>query len=367
MSIAKIYIEGIIGEDWWFPEESNTLKTVRGQFEAFEEAESVQVFIDSVGGDVQEGLAIFDYLLGLDVPVTTINQSKAYSAGSIIFLAGDEDKRLVSPNSSTMIHLPWTLVSGNSKELAEVVEELQAYDEKILNIYTERTGIAEAIIENLMLEEKFMSADEVLELGFASGTYEGESSIKAEDRYKFKVAALAYTKDTRPENFESLIENKMKENTDKTVLAKIKSLLGMTEKVEAKVEEVETVVVEEKVEAKVEEVETTETETDRLAQLEATVISLSETVANLQDIKAEADKKVEDAESAKALAEEKASKLEAEISENSKELEAVLAKLEEVENLPIKQTEKVVNTVKKEKAEPHKLDGFAAMIQNRLR
>ena len=75
----------------------------------------ITVRINSPGGHLEEGVAIYNMLQRYDGEVTTINDSLAASIASYIFMAGTD--RLVAKNSLTMIHSPWTLAAGNAETM----------------------------------------------------------------------------------------------------------------------------------------------------------------------------------------------------------------------------------------------------------
>ncbi|KQC33410.1 hypothetical protein AAU57_08845 [Nonlabens sp. YIK11] len=165
---GTIYISGVIGEDV-------TLIDVIRQIKALEDAASIDVIIDSVGGSVEVGMAIFNYLDKLDKPVNTIAK-QAYSIAASIFMVGEE--RIVEEGADVlMIHLPWVDgFSGNSYQLEGVVKELQAIENDLVNFYTNYINIDEKTIKNLLDNDTFLSADEAVELGFATSI---KQSLKA--------------------------------------------------------------------------------------------------------------------------------------------------------------------------------------------
>lgn len=163
-----IYISGIIGEDV-------TLIDVIRQHKALgEDTTSIDVIIDSVGGSVDVGMSIFNYLDKLE-NVTTIAK-QAYSIAASIFMAGSN--RIVEEGEDVlMIHLPWVDgFSGNSYQLEGVVKELQAIENDLVNFYTNFTNIDKDTIKNLLQNDTFLSSDEAVELGFATSV---KATLKA--------------------------------------------------------------------------------------------------------------------------------------------------------------------------------------------
>lgn len=160
---AIIYVNGVIGED------TNLLDIIR-QFKSYKGVTEVEAHIDSVGGSVDVGQSIFNYLRNLNVPVTTI-ANKAYSIAATIFMAGDI--RLVEEGADrVMIHMPWAMVQGGSEDLEMVSKELKAIENDFVKFYSTYTSIDEGSIKDLLKNETFLNADEAVEIGLATGKKE---------------------------------------------------------------------------------------------------------------------------------------------------------------------------------------------------
>ena len=133
MSVVEIVVEGEVGWDV-------TLSSVRQQFIAVENPTHINVKINSVGGDVDEGFAIHDYLRSHGLPVTTVGEGRVYSIATVILLAGDEGERFMSPNSQFMVHNPWAYVAGNADELETYTAELRRRETQLAQFYAAKTG-----------------------------------------------------------------------------------------------------------------------------------------------------------------------------------------------------------------------------------
>tara|TARA_R110000822_G_scaffold11176_3_gene41282 strand:- start:6117 stop:7256 length:1140 start_codon:yes stop_codon:yes gene_type:complete len=158
--IAKILIEGEIGED-------TTLLDVMSQYRNIANPESVEVYINSIGGSVEVGNAIYDYLRALPVPVKTIAH-KAYSIAASIFMAGSE--RVVAQGADVlMIHFPFVMgFTGRSEDLQEMSKKLKTLENDFVSFYKSHLDIDENTIRNLLSTDTFMSGDEAFSLGFAT-------------------------------------------------------------------------------------------------------------------------------------------------------------------------------------------------------
>jgi ATP-dependent Clp protease protease subunit len=135
------------------------------------EAKELTVKINSRGGDVQEGWAIYDLLTNSGKKIKTIGEGKIYSIATIIFLAGSE--REIMKNADGLIHNPfippYTLADQyESGDLIKIAESLQQEEAKILNFYVEKTGADKAKLADYMKEDTKLSAEDMLTLGFAT-------------------------------------------------------------------------------------------------------------------------------------------------------------------------------------------------------
>jgi ATP-dependent Clp protease protease subunit len=134
-----------------------------------EKSDVLNVNIMSIGGDVREGLAIYDALRDAAAngqEVKTFALGMTASIASIIFMAGDV--REVSDNAEIMIHNASVNLYGNKHELKGAIEFLDDIDDKLINIYKDRTTLSTDEISNLLDQETFMTADEAVNKGFAT-------------------------------------------------------------------------------------------------------------------------------------------------------------------------------------------------------
>lgn len=170
---ANIFISGPIG----FPpgevagEVGTTLMDVRRQMDSFGPGiTQVNVFINSPGGDVAEGFAIYDYLRALDATVTTIGEGMVYSIASVIFMAGS--KREMYANAELFLHPPLAGLFGNASDMREAANYLDAARDKIVNTYLQAAnGNSREDVLNMMETETYLNAEDAIRLGFATGIY----------------------------------------------------------------------------------------------------------------------------------------------------------------------------------------------------
>lgn len=155
---AKIYIYdeigyfGVTAAD--FIRELNTLSV-----------DSLEVHLNTPGGDVMDGIAILNALRNHPAQVTVICDSAAYSIGSVIMQAGD--KRIMSKNSSMMIHDASGLCIGNAIDMTKMTEILDKASDNIATVYAEKAGGTMAEWRGRMAIETWYSDTEAVAAGLA--------------------------------------------------------------------------------------------------------------------------------------------------------------------------------------------------------
>lgn len=159
---TDLYLHGDVGESWW-DDSGITAKKVIAALDEIE-TDTVNVHINTYGGDVFEGISIFNVLRASEKKIVTIIDGIAASAGSLIFLAGDQKK--MPDNTQLMIHNPWTYASGNANDLEKVVDMLRTTESAMTKTYMESFVGTEEEIKELLDSEKFMTADEAKTFGF---------------------------------------------------------------------------------------------------------------------------------------------------------------------------------------------------------
>ncbi len=127
----------------------------------------ITVWIDSSGGDVFAGIGIYTTLMEHKGNVTVKIDGKAFSAASIIAMAGGEI--LMSPGSMMLVHNPWTYAEGEAKDMRHAADILDEVKEAIMNVYELRTGRTREEISAIMDEETPMAPKRAIEEEFADG------------------------------------------------------------------------------------------------------------------------------------------------------------------------------------------------------
>jgi ATP-dependent Clp protease protease subunit len=148
------------------------------------EASNITVRIKSPGGSVREGWTIHDLLLASGKKIKTIAEGELYSIATVIFLAGSE--REIFPNADGLIHMPRIPNPEGEFQAADLRDMAQYMDkeeEKILNLYMKITGKDAATLREYMNKETMLSAQDMVDLGFATRIAE---PLKAVAYYNYK-------------------------------------------------------------------------------------------------------------------------------------------------------------------------------------
>lgn len=151
------------------------------------QASNIRVRINSYGGEVAEGLAIYNSLRDSGAHVTTICDGFACSAASVVFMAGDE--RIINDASLLMIHNAWSYASGNAKELRKVAEDLDRISTAAANTYRARMTITEGELQMLLDNESWILPEEAVSYGFATAI--GRSEEKEKQQYSARGRVYA--------------------------------------------------------------------------------------------------------------------------------------------------------------------------------
>jgi len=128
---------------------------------------SLSVEINSPGGDVFAGLAIYNMLRASSKTIATKVTGIAASAASLVLMAGDT--REMPEDTYVFVHNPWTEMAGTAEEMRETAEALDKIGASLIGTYAERTGLSETKVRALLAAETLLTAQEAQTLGFATG------------------------------------------------------------------------------------------------------------------------------------------------------------------------------------------------------
>ncbi|CAN5277022.1 ATP-dependent Clp endopeptidase proteolytic subunit ClpP [soil metagenome] len=125
----------------------------------------IYIYINSPGGSVYSGLAIYDTMQFLSTPVNTYCMGIAASMGSFLLAAGTKGKRYALPNSRIMLHQPSGGSQGTAADIEIQAKEILYLRERLNEIYAERTGQSVEQISDDLDRDRFMSPEEAKEYG----------------------------------------------------------------------------------------------------------------------------------------------------------------------------------------------------------
>ena len=141
--------------------------------------EPVTVFINSPGGEIFSGFAIFDMLNFIACPVTTIVTGFAASMGSILSMAADKGRRFAMPQAKIMIHQPLLMgYQGRASECEIQAREILKTRDHLVELYSEQTGKSREEIKKALDRDNWFTAEEALEYGLLDKVVHSRSELK---------------------------------------------------------------------------------------------------------------------------------------------------------------------------------------------
>ena len=218
-----IDIYGDIG-GWYY---ENTIESLSEQIKNMTDVSEINVYINSYGGELSEGLAIYNALKQHKATVNTYVMGFACSSASLIFMSGDN--RYISKSSMLMIHNAICSCYGNSDDMRAMAETLDKMNGAIRNVYADNINITIDELKTLLDKETFLNYEECVNYGFATDTFNDE-----EEKEAFSNSAIDRIINTLHEKFTSEL------NTSKIVNVNNVEEEKETEKEEEAEEETET-------------------------------------------------------------------------------------------------------------------------------
>ena len=169
-----------------------TAKKFVSDLKGISDATSINLRINSPGGDVFDGIAIYNALKGLGIPITTYIDGLAASMASVIAMVGNPV--IMPENAMMMIHKPWGASSGDANTMRDYADLLDKVESVLIPAYTAKTGKSHDEIAALLEEETWLSGAECVAHGFADQLIES-------------VRAMACIESKRIEEFERMPES----------------------------------------------------------------------------------------------------------------------------------------------------------------
>ena len=139
----------------------------------------VSMYINSPGGLVTAGFAIYDTMQYIKSPISTVCMGLAASMGSFLLAAGRKDHRIALPNARIMVHQPSGGYSGQASDIERHAEDLIKTKRRLNEIYAKHTGQPVEMIEKTLDRDYFMTADEAKDFGIVDHVYESRDAAEA--------------------------------------------------------------------------------------------------------------------------------------------------------------------------------------------
>lgn len=181
---AAIDLLGFVGDSW------DGGETVESVSRALPADGDVTVRINSPGGILDEGLGIYNLLRGHAGKVRVEVLGVAASMASLIAMAGDTI--VMHPGSYMMIHAPWAYVCGNAARLRDFADALDTQAEGLVSVYAQRTGQSAEEIRGMFARDTYLSAEECLDLGFATEVISAEKSTAPKTATTTKASSAEF-------------------------------------------------------------------------------------------------------------------------------------------------------------------------------
>tara|TARA_R110000751_G_scaffold24143_3_gene66206 strand:+ start:24138 stop:24722 length:585 start_codon:yes stop_codon:yes gene_type:complete len=132
----------------------------------------IAMYINSPGGYVTSGLAIYDTMQYIRCPISTVCFGQAASMGSLLLAAGEHDMRTCLPNARVMLHQPSGGYSGVATDIERHAQDIIDLKRRLNNIYVKHTGQEYDVIERKLDRDTFLTAEEAVEFGIVDKVFE---------------------------------------------------------------------------------------------------------------------------------------------------------------------------------------------------
>ncbi len=188
----ELYIYSTVESDSWWKESETSAKHFRDALAQHPNAKEIKVYINSLGGSVMEGIAIYNQLKRHTAKKTVYIDGFACSIASVIAMAGDTV--IMPKNTVMMIHNAWMIAMGNAAELRKAADDLEIINQASRQAYLDKSGgkISEEKLTELLDGETYLTAEQCIGYGFAdkySAEEETPDTAEAQAKHKEQIAA----------------------------------------------------------------------------------------------------------------------------------------------------------------------------------
>ncbi|WP_429949385.1 ATP-dependent Clp endopeptidase, proteolytic subunit ClpP [Enterococcus sp. AZ170] len=157
-------LSGNVQKKYWRDDDVINAKDIRESLDTV--TDDIVIKLNSPGGDVFEGIEIYNYLK--DHPSNITVEVTGLAASAATFIIAGADNVIMNVGTSLMIHEASTFAWGNKQDIQKTLNALETIDDSILAIYSDKTGQSAEQLREWMNEEKWFAADEAVEFGFAN-------------------------------------------------------------------------------------------------------------------------------------------------------------------------------------------------------
>jgi len=137
----------------------------------------IAMYINSPGGVVTSGLAIYDTMQWIQCPVATVCMGTAYSMGSFLLMAGAPGQRIALPNASILVHQPSGGFQGMASDIQRHAEDILKTKKRLNKLYAEHCGRTYEEVERTLDRDHFMTATEAKEWGLVDHVYSSREAL----------------------------------------------------------------------------------------------------------------------------------------------------------------------------------------------
>lgn len=188
----ELRIYSTVEADRWWGESETSASTLAKQIAAYPNAREIKIYINSLGGSVMEGIAIYNQLKRHKAHKTVYIDGFACSIASVIAMAGDTV--IMPKNTCMMIHNVWVVASGNANDLRKAADDLDVINSAAIQAYLDRAGdkLTREKLTEMLDAETYLTAEQCIEYGFADKHSEDEPEPESDGTAKNQaVEALA--------------------------------------------------------------------------------------------------------------------------------------------------------------------------------
>ena len=209
-------LSGNVQKKYWRDDDVINAKDIREALDTV--TDDIVIKLNSPGGDVFEGIEIYNYLKGHPSNVTVEVTGLAASAATFIVAGANEV--IMNVGTSLMIHEASTFTWGNKQDIQKTLNALETIDDSILSIYAEKTGQTSEQLRQWMNEEKWFTADEAVKFGFANSVKREEPKEEPQDMMTMINNAVAVAMEGYHPKVETPISNEKPKQ--KSLVARLK-------------------------------------------------------------------------------------------------------------------------------------------------